>query len=60
MIELTTRLARSLLTAKVAGAPPAKAAVEQVAAAMRARSPISADPKAQSIELMWSMWLNLR
>ncbi|MFI6220134.1 DUF4238 domain-containing protein [Nocardia salmonicida] len=57
--ELTTRLARSLLTARAAGAPPAEAAVEQVAAAMRARSPISADPKVQSIELMWSMWLNL-
>lgn len=57
--ELTTRLARSLLTARAAGAPPAEAAVEQLAAAMRARSPISADPKAQTIELMWSTWLNL-
>ncbi|MEU2040425.1 hypothetical protein [Nocardia niwae] len=29
------------------------------AAAMRARTPISADPKAQAIELMLSMWTNL-
>ncbi|MGQ4619764.1 hypothetical protein [Nocardia sp. R7R-8] len=58
-VELTTRLAQGLLTAQAGGTPPAEAAVERVAAAMRARTPISSDHKAQTIELMLVMWMNI-
>ncbi|MGV9823882.1 DUF4238 domain-containing protein [Nocardia xishanensis] len=58
-VELSTRLARVLLAARAGGTPPSESLVVRLAESMRARTPMSADPKAQAIEMMLHIWLNL-
>ncbi|BDT90198.1 hypothetical protein IFM12275_01740 [Nocardia sputorum] len=58
-VELSKGLARMILKIQADGVEPDEAMVEKAAAEMRARTPISADPKAQVIQLMVQQWLKL-
>lgn len=58
-VELSKALARGYLTIHSGGLVPTEPAVEQAAAAIRANTPISADPKAQALQLMLQQWLNI-
>ncbi|MFE5702199.1 DUF4238 domain-containing protein [Rhodococcus koreensis] len=58
-VALSKTLARLILTVRSGGIPPEGSTVDQAAAEMRAKTPISADTTAQAIQLMVQQWMNV-